>query len=256
MKKVLVLIFACIMTFNVFGDYVDITTNPNEDGTVSPNCVNSQAWDLEGFSLDGSMLKMTGGYDFKNGEASGNWTNPVYTSGDIFIDIDGGYGVSNGENPTNSNGNKDVVNTFGYEYAIDLDFENMTYTVYDLTTGDAVTTTAYYKQNFHANPWEYVSGGEAIVGEVDKSFSYVTGLTNAQTGFSGGSHNEVIVDLSFLGDNQDFTAHFTMECGNDDLIGQGTVSVPEPGTLSLLSVAGIYMFGFFYSRKKKNYFNK
>jgi len=49
----------------------------NEDQEVEPGMVNTQAWDLEGFFLQGNSLSMVGGFDFKNGYEG-------YKSGDIF----------------------------------------------------------------------------------------------------------------------------------------------------------------------------
>ena len=56
-----------------------------EDQEVEPGMQTGQYWDLEGFFLDGSMLSMVGGFNFKTGRDG-------YTSGDIFIDIDGDAG--------------------------------------------------------------------------------------------------------------------------------------------------------------------
>ena len=42
-------------------------------------------------------------------------------------------------------------------------------------------------------------------------------------------------NLGFLAPGTEFTSHYTMECGNDNLIGKGTTApVPEPATLLLL----------------------
>jgi hypothetical protein len=41
-------------------------------------------------------------------------------------------------------------------------------------------------------------------------------------------------DLAGLGVGPDMNLHWTMSCGNDVINGEGTVSVPEPGSLALL----------------------
>ena len=46
----------------------------------------------------------------------------------------------------------------------------------------------------------------------------------------------VTVDLSFLSPGTGFYAHFTQQCGNDNLMGQGQTPVPEPATMLLLGM--------------------
>ncbi len=49
-----------------------------EDQENEWNCVWDQAWDLEGFFLEGATLTMVGGYHFQEGQGG-------YSSGEIFI---------------------------------------------------------------------------------------------------------------------------------------------------------------------------
>ncbi len=205
-----------------------------EDNETEPGTVTTQVWDLEAFLLEGDILSMIGGYDFKNGVGG-------VTSGDLFIDIDGNaiYGPANDGTGYN---NKTIVNkTFGYDYVFDLDFATGSYNVYKLEEGVS-TTSIYYSINQESNPWKYVSGGELLK---TGNFTYLTGLSDAQAGFLGGSHNVVSgLDLSFLEGETDFTAHFTMACGNDNLMGKGITlakqqssgtGTPEPATMLLLT---------------------
>jgi hypothetical protein len=211
-----------------------------EDDEVEPGMVRAQEWDLEGFFLKDNMLSMVGGYDFENGVQG-------LDSGDIFLDINGDavYGDIDGDGTA---GNKVVQKTFGYDYVIDLDFVNRSYNVYQLTDNSR-TVTSYYSENQGSNPWRYFyEGADSLT---SGSFKYDTGVTD--TGFSGTNHNVVSgFDLSFLGTDVDFMAHFTMECGNDNLMGQGVtdpVATPEPGTLVLL---GAGLFGIVgLSRRKR-----
>ncbi|MBN2009089.1 PEP-CTERM sorting domain-containing protein [candidate division KSB1 bacterium] len=196
--------------------------------------IGAQSWDLEGFFLNGSELTMVGGYNFFQG-------NDNFLSGDIFIDVDGIL------NPANNSGNSSVNTAFGYDYVIDLDFtpNNYRYRVIELT-GSVYTQPVYYSQNVLGNPWAYVSGGTEVSGW--QSLNYATGLTNAQTEFLGGNHYALDVDLGFLsGINHKIGLHYTMQCGNDNLMGEYT-PVPEPGTFALL---GVGLLGLIAIRRKK-----
>ena len=86
-----------------------------------------------------------------------------------------------------------------------------------------------------SSPWRYDAGTQPSI--TSGSFLYTSGLSDTDTGFSGGTHYQITgIDLSFLPAGTSFTSHFTMRCGNDNLMGQGTTSVPEPATLLLLGM--------------------
>jgi hypothetical protein len=111
--------------------------------------------------------------------------------------------------------------------------------VYKLNS--ATVVQVHYWQNAGSNPWAYASGGTPVSGWQGKSFTYQRDLTNADVGgFLGdsladpSSHYAVTFDLGFLkADERNIIAHFTQKCGNDNLMGQGTV-VPIPGAVLLL----------------------
>ena len=241
--SVLLAIFLCGNVYALdFGTEITISDNnyktsgtswyyDNEDQEVEPGMARSQGWDLEGFFLKENELTMIGGYDFVAGKHN-------LMSGDIFIDIDGDAVF--GDIHSSAKGNFTVENTFGYDYVLDLDFSAKTYDVISLGE-NARTITSYEKLNQGSNPWRYADGGQTLFKDI--AFNYMTGLTNDQTGFNGGAHNAVQVDLSFLAPGQDFTAHFTMECGNDNLMGRGVAPTPEPGTIFLLTAGLIGLIG-------------
>jgi len=211
-----------------------------EDQETEPGMIANQSWDLEGFFLKGNTLTMVGGYDFVNG-------NQNLMSGDLFFDINGDaqYGDIHG-----TAGNHIVTDTFGYDYVMDLNFDDFSYTVYELVAGSS-TITSQESANQGSNPWRYNSGGTKIG---SGSFTYLTGLTDAETGFSGGSHNAVTgIDLSFLAPETQFMSHFTMQCGNDNVMGAGETSgTPEPATMFLLGSGLVGLAGLRKKFNKKN----
>ena len=233
-------------------DGMGVENGNHEDNEVEPGCVASQIWDLEGFFLDGYTLTMVGGYDFVGG-AGGQ------ASGDLFIDIDGNaeYGPDNDGDGYN---HSIIKNTFGYDYVLDIDFASKTYDVIQLTTEtETETESIYYNINQESNPWKYYSGGNAVAGYQGISFAgYWKDLADDEVaGLSGwdsinldtsendisNSHYAVAFDLSFLGHGTSFISHFTMACGNDDLMGSGAVPAPEPSTIILMCAGLLGLIG-------------
>lgn len=199
-----------------------------EDQEVEPDTFGRQDWDMEAFFLDGNQLGMVGGFPFATGREG-------YESGDIFIATKGTpqYGESNRGTGANAN----VVNSFGYNYAVDLDFDSETYRVYRIDS-DSIVSLVERPEADMSNPVSYVSGGQLVA---EGSFLYETGLEDGEVtfGLTGADfhypHNRISgIDLSFLtpsgADVPEFYVHFTQSCGNDNLMGH----TPEPAQISLL----------------------
>ncbi|MFZ4859601.1 MAG: PEP-CTERM sorting domain-containing protein [Desulfuromonadaceae bacterium] len=224
----------------------------NEDNEVEIGMEATQKWDLEGFFLKGNVLTMIGGFDFKNGVSG----YPNYKSGDIFISKDSTYGAPIGD-PVAGDGLQNVNNNYGYEYALSVNWSTLAFNVYNLDPTDT-TTTVWYNQNqtgtATSNPWKYNAGGTLVGSGFGTGGGQVGSLVASEYGLSGwgtdNNHYAVSFDLSSViaaADlyGKDFYTHFTMGCGNDNLIGQGTAPVPEPGTMMLLGfgILGLAVYG-------------
>jgi len=209
----------------------------NDDEEVEPGMETGQKWDLEGFFLNGTTLSLVGGYDFK--------IQTGYTSGDIFIDInrDAVFGDIDG---TLGNGFRSVSNTYGYDYVLDLNWTTGEYDVYAINSESKVTT-AYYNQNQGSSPWQYSASASPNDRKISTgTIGYSSGTSGDYYGdhFGGQWHNELMVDLGFLPTNCNFFVHYTMGCGNDNIMGKGIIPNPEPATMflmgfGLLGVAGL-----------------
>ena len=208
-----------------------------ENNETEPGMTNSQIWDLEGFFFSNNSLSVVGGYNFLDGQYSG-WVQQNFMSGDIFIS-------TSAPDPTGSA-------PYGYDYVLDLDFStpaDLTYSVYALSTTSALINP-YFTQNGNSSPWQYTHGDElAITGYDGLSFNFSEVTSGSEFDiFGSGTHYALTgFDLSFLDHDTEFYSHFTMECGNDNLMGQGTV-VPEPTTMILL---GSGLVGLALYRRKK-----
>lgn len=229
--------------------------NQSENNETEPGMINSQAWDLEGFFLKGTSLYMVGGFDFISGASGGGHT---FTSGDIFIDVD--RDARFGDFHGTDDGNVITTATNGYDYVLDLNFNTKSYNLYEIVVGTRLVTS-YYKENQGSNPWQYNSKDNPdnySLGSGFFSYNPADSVGEASDFFDDGDiHNVVMVDLSLLlmnltHLNTEMLFHFTMGCGNDNLMGRGTPTPnPEPTTMVLLGFGLLGLAGLGRKRLKK-----
>lgn len=223
-----------------YGNHEDNETETN------PDTVRDQVWDLEGMYMNGSALTLVGGFDFRDGTRYGSYT---YKGGDIFIDTTGDAKYTYADNGNAGLGGT-VSNSFGYDYVIHFNSGLTSYSVFQIGS----TATVSRGLDIQASdPWRYVSGGTAVTGyqnvaiggygTLDASaYSVMTTYGSTGPGLLGtgtnNTHYYVSVDTSFLPSRTDSTFHYTIECGNDNLMGR-TTTVPDGGSALALLAGGL-----------------
>lgn len=195
----------------------------NEDNETEPRTYTGDLWDLEAFLLEGTRLSIVGTYDLKNGV-------PQYRvrSGDIFFDTVGGVSTDGFR---------------GWEYVIHVDWLAGSYQVFadpDPARMLQVTDVVW------SNPFAYQPGPNertVTTGIFDYRHDNTLGFLSAAP---NAVHHVATFDISFLA-GLEFTAHFTMSCGNDLLLGFGRVPAPAPAPVpdsgSTLPLAALALLG-------------
>jgi hypothetical protein len=249
------------------------SNHEDNETEANPYTVKGQDWDLEGMYLNSKSLTLVGGFDFKNGNTYTD--GHTYLGGDLFIDTTGDAKYTQAQNGNSGLGGN-VANSFGYDYVIHFSADVTTYSVFAINSSSIVSRAADVQAS---DPWRYVSGGSAVQGYqnvgiggyglLDASVSNaLTTQGSTSTGLQGyynsdtvtssnptgnwdDNHYYLTVDTSFLPSGSTATYHYTMECGNDNLMGRAAVADSATSTLFLLGGAMITLVGLRRNRSKR-----
>lgn len=192
-------------------------------------------------------------------------------SGDIFVSTGSPkFGnESNAATPSVSqsglsdgiNSHDVLHNNFGYDFVFVMDWLNLEYTLMGIDENSLLLSRDIaFTNNGPADPWRYHDGGQAL-GTGTFSIDTHTSATLAAAGFKNENGDNLIGDtvdagwvdaylasqhfvltldlqglFSYVTPGTTLTTHFTMECGNDNLMGQFNAPVPEPNTMMIFGL--------------------
>jgi hypothetical protein len=252
------------------------TANPggeDQETETPPNTIRGQVWDLEAFLRTGINLSMVGGYNFKSG-VSGFSAAP----GDVFIDNITTlhpnaplYGSTAPGEAVPPNPKLNIYNyNYAISYAIDPTGTSGSYTLYQI---DGTTLIQYVNTvKPQADPWKLGAGGlqtpiytgtllwSPNLSDADLGNVYASSTPAGDPGYNSSLHYM----LTFLGigdylpgwkDNPAFDAyfHYTFQCGNDFMMGEGKgISVPLAPSALLLGSGLLGLVGLAWRRRKTN----
>jgi len=87
-----------------------------------------------------------------------------------------------------------VQDTFGYEYALELDFSINSYTLWKLDPA-ATTLTVFHNQNDESKPWAYANDGTGEYVDTGSLVFYEDPEFDESPGLFGGTHYAVSIEL-------------------------------------------------------------
>lgn len=213
----------------------------NEDGVGSSfgcslsraDCVGpgygGQKFDAEYlfYKLEGSQLSvgLQTGFDVISDTGYVHSDGRTYFNGDLGLSFDG--------------------DASAYEYAVDFGNSTRGYNtnaaissgVTDADAAGLYKVTNWNNDIYYGQSAPYgMDAGSLVLAANGSNFSQgsASGLDNLLSYYSIFSFD--LGNIANLGQTFGFAAHWTMSCGNDEIEGATTVSVPEPGPLLLLGL--------------------
>jgi len=225
--------------------------NGPEDNTVQYNAIANQSWDLESFSLDGSNLTITGGFNFLTGQGYydggggtlGDLVATPYPLGDIFVYLgtDAPYTLAS-PGTTSAAG----ISLTAWDYVIHFD-RDANRNVNDVVNGDGSISVGYTILSNTGQAIDLTGGSGSLITGLpwQTSTDYAPDATASYTTSNDvqGFHNSISgIDISSILDGgQSFYLHTALKCGNDVLWGQA--SVPDGGAALGLLGLGVGALG-------------
>ena len=230
--------------------------NLSEYQEIEPGMATGALWDLAAFvTPSAGRLGVVSGYNL------GGVTQNTRI-GDIMVKVGP---VANNYGDQNQAYTQYALNTFGYDFAVRMNFGANTYSVFAIDANTMMENGQYAANGNHnsaSSPWRLATTtngnasaniGTAVAGFQNLSLGYLTNNTvaaaSAATGYTVTSDYKYYVEINttFVNtlaaslNSPTVLYKLTMECGNDNMLGVDTVgqNVAVPDGASTLALMGI-----------------